>query len=208
MSARLEKKLRLLAIIVMASMIGAAAYALTQGFTSAKEIAVGILYGLLISVTVASISLFVLEGPMRVWLGGLSFTANLIVRSAIYSAIIVPILFFQLGGVIAGVALDPSHKTFWIDIAYSVACVVLANLVLESPTSSGRAHSLISSSGDIIGRLRKAVSCYSSTSRDRRGWLSVSAGSPFTACSIARFACLPFQSSIIAAKSSIMSATR
>jgi adenylate cyclase len=130
MSARLEKKLRLLAIIVMASMIGAAAYALTQGFTSAKEIAVGILYGLLISVTVASISLFVLEGPMRVWLGGLSFTANLIVRSAIYSAIIVPILFFQLGGIIAGVALDPSHKTFWIDIAYSVACVVLANLVL------------------------------------------------------------------------------
>jgi adenylate cyclase len=130
MNARLEKKLRLLAVIVMASMIGAAAYALTQGFTSAKEIAVGILYGLLISVTVASISLFVLEGPVRVWLGGLSFTANLIVRSAIYSAIIVPILFFQLGGIIAGVALDPSHKTFWIDITYSVACVVLANLVL------------------------------------------------------------------------------
>jgi adenylate cyclase len=67
---------------------------------------------------------------MRVWLGGLSFTANLIVRSAIYAAIIVPILFFQLGSVIAGVARDPSHKTLWIDITYSVACVVLANLVL------------------------------------------------------------------------------
>jgi adenylate cyclase len=52
------------------------------------------------------------------------------VRSAIYSAIIVPILFFQLGGVIAGVARDPSHRTFWIDITYSVACVVLANLVI------------------------------------------------------------------------------
>jgi adenylate cyclase len=129
-NARLEKKLRLLAVIVTASMIGAAAYALSQGFSSAKNIAVGILYGLLISVPVASISLFVMEGPMRVWLGGLSFMANLMVRSAIYSAIIVPVLFFQLGGLIAGVARDPSHKTFWIDIAYSVACVVLANLVL------------------------------------------------------------------------------
>jgi len=27
-------------------------------------------------------------------------------------------------------AADPSHKTFWVDIAYSVLCVVLANLVL------------------------------------------------------------------------------
>jgi adenylate cyclase len=126
MNARLEKKLRLLAIIVTASMIGAAVYS----FTTARDIAVGTLYGLLISAPLAGISLFVLEGPMRVWLGGLSFTANLMVRSAIYAAIIVPILFFQLGSVIAGFARDPSNKTLWIDIAYSVACVVLVNLVL------------------------------------------------------------------------------
>jgi len=130
MNARLQKKLRLLAVIVTASMIGAAAYSLAMGFSSARDIAVGMSYGLLISAPLASISLFLLEGPMRVWLGGLSFTANLIVRSAIYAAIIVPILYFQLGNVIAGVARDPSHKTLWIDIAYSVACVVLVNLVL------------------------------------------------------------------------------
>jgi len=130
MNARLEKKLRLLTVIVTASMIGAAVYSLSKGFTTAREIVVGILYGLLISAPISGISLFVLQGPMRVWLGGLSFTANLIVRSAIYAAIIVPILFFQLGSVIAGIARDPSHKTLWIDITYSVACVVLANLVL------------------------------------------------------------------------------
>ncbi|MGD0850017.1 adenylate/guanylate cyclase domain-containing protein [Bradyrhizobium sp.] len=90
----------------------------------------GILYGLILSVTLGGVSQFILEGPMRGWLGSLSFTASLMVRSAIYSAIIVPILFFQLGGVIAGVARDPSHRTFWIDITYSVACVVLANLVI------------------------------------------------------------------------------
>jgi adenylate cyclase len=130
MNARLEKKLRLLTVVVTASMIGAAVYSLTQGFTTPREIAVGISYGLLISAPITGISLFVLEGPMRVWLGGLSFTANLMVRSAIYAAIIVPILFFQLGGVIAGVTSDPSHKTLWIDIAYSVAFAVLVNLVL------------------------------------------------------------------------------
>src|ERR1700724_653980 len=126
MNARLEKKLRLLAVIVTASMIGAAIYS----FATTRDIAVGLLYGLLISAPLVGISLFLLEGPMRVWLGGLSFTANLIVRSAIYAAIIVPILFFQLGTVISGVARDPSHKTLWIDIAYSVACVVLVHLVL------------------------------------------------------------------------------
>jgi adenylate cyclase len=126
MNARLEKKLRLLTVIVTASMIGAAIYS----FATTREIEVGIAYGLLISAPIMGISLFVLEGPMRVWLGGLSFTANLMVRSAIYAAIIVPILFFQLGTVLSGVARDPSHKALWIDIAYSVAFVVLVNLVL------------------------------------------------------------------------------
>jgi adenylate cyclase len=130
MNARLEKKLRLLAVIVIASTIGAAAYTLAQGHTAARDIAVGIAYGFFISVAIAGISLFVLDGPMRLWLGGLSFTANLIVRSAIYAAIIVPILYFQLGSIIAGAARDPSHKTFWIDVTYSVACVIFANLVL------------------------------------------------------------------------------
>jgi adenylate cyclase len=128
-NARLEKKLRLLAIVVTTSMIGGAVYSLTLGFTTVN-IAIGISYALLMTAPIASISLFVLAGPMRVWLGALSFTSNLIVRSAIYASIIVPILFFQLGSVIAGVARDPSHKTLWIDITYAVACVVLANLVL------------------------------------------------------------------------------
>ena len=130
MNARLERKLRLLAVIVIASMIGAAVYTVAQGFTAAADIAVGLTYGLLISVSITGISLFVLEGPMRVWLRGLSFTANLMVRSAIYAAIIVPILFFQLGAIVAGVARDPSHKGFWIDIVYAVVFLVVANLVL------------------------------------------------------------------------------
>src|SRR3984957_8679174 len=130
MNARLERKLRLVAVVVAASAIGAVVYTLAQGFNTAIGIAVGISYGLLISVAMAGISQFVLEGPLGPWLGSLSFTANLIVRSAIFAAIIVPILFFQLGNIIAGVPVDPSHKTLWTDIIYAVVFLVLANLVI------------------------------------------------------------------------------
>jgi adenylate cyclase len=130
MNARLERKLRLLAVIVTASVIGAIAFVLAQGFTSASEIAVGISYGLILSVSLACISLFVLEGPMRMWLGGLSFTANLAIRSAIYAAIIVPTQFFQLGSILIGQTIAPSAKAFWIAVIYSAVFAVLANLVL------------------------------------------------------------------------------
>jgi adenylate cyclase len=130
MNARLERKLRLLRGIVVGSLIGGAAYVLARGHTSAAAVEAGILYALLISVAIGGISLFILQGPMHEWLGSLSFTVNLLVQSAIYAAIMVPILFFQLGDMIAGVPFDPVHKTFWIDIVYAVGFLVLVNLVV------------------------------------------------------------------------------
>ena len=93
MNARLQRKLRLLTVVVVTSVIAGIAFSLALGFTSSSGIEVGILYGLLLSVTIGGISQFVLEGPMRGWLGSFSFTASLMVRSAIYAAIIVPIFF-------------------------------------------------------------------------------------------------------------------
>jgi adenylate cyclase len=63
--ARLERKLRLLGIIALASAIGGVAFVLPLGYTSVSGIAGGIAYGLLISVTIGGIELFVLQGPMR-----------------------------------------------------------------------------------------------------------------------------------------------
>ncbi|HYI28677.1 MAG TPA: adenylate/guanylate cyclase domain-containing protein [Bradyrhizobium sp.] len=130
MDARLERRLRLFAIIVVASVVASAVFSLAQGYTSLAGIAVGVSYGILLSVPIAGISLFVLQGPMRPWLSGLSFTAGLMVRSAIFAAIILPTLFFQLGSVIVGVRVDPTHKGLWIAIVFSVVCVVLANLIV------------------------------------------------------------------------------
>src|SRR5246127_116111 len=130
MSARLERKLRLIAVVAVASAMGGVAFVVAQGLTSPSAIATGVAYGLLLGVTLAGISLFVLQGPMRPWLGSLSFTVNLMVRTAIYAAVIVPIQFFQLGDIIARAPPDPSHKVFWISIIYSVVFLTLANLVL------------------------------------------------------------------------------
>jgi adenylate cyclase len=130
MNARLERKLRLLGVIVAVSVIGAIAFGLTQGLTSVSAIEVGISYGLIISVALGGIELFVLGGPMRVWLSGLSFAANLALRSAIYAAIIIPTQFFQLGSVLAGQPLSSSMKIFWISVIYSVVFSVVLNLVI------------------------------------------------------------------------------
>jgi adenylate cyclase len=130
MNARLERKLRLFAVIVVASVLASVAFSLAQGYTSLAGIAVGVSYGILLTVPIAGISLFVLQGPMRPWLGGLSFTAGLTVRSAIFAAIILPTLFFQLGSVIAGVRVDPTHKGLWTAIVFSIVFVILANLII------------------------------------------------------------------------------
>jgi adenylate cyclase len=129
-NARLERKLRLLAVIVAASVIVSIAYVFAQGYTSLASIEVGIAYGLILSLSIGGITQFVLEGPMRMWLGGLSFTANLALRSAIYAAILIPIQYYQLGSVLIGQPIIPSMKDFWIAMAFSVVFLVLINLVL------------------------------------------------------------------------------
>jgi adenylate cyclase len=130
MNARLERKLRLLGVTVAGSVLGAVIFVRAQGLTSLAAMEVGVAYALLISVAIAGITLFVLEGPMRMWLGGLSFAANLIIRSAIYAAIIVPVLHFKLGFVLVGQTSGASKNDFWIAIVYSVGFLVMMNLTL------------------------------------------------------------------------------
>jgi adenylate cyclase len=128
MNARLERKLRLFAVIIAAGTIAGLAVNLVQGRTSPSSTIVGIVYGLLLCVAIGGVELFVLDGPMRDWLGGLSFTANLIVRSATYAAIIMVIQGFQLGELIAGQPLETRSQNFWVGFTYSAVISVLMNL--------------------------------------------------------------------------------
>lgn len=130
MNARLERKLRLLGIIVAVSVLGSIAFVYSQGRTSPTAMAVAIAYGLILSLAIGGLTLFVLDGPMRMWLGGLSFTANVAVRSTIYAAIIIPTQFFQLGSLVLGQSINLTVKDFWAAVVFSVVFLVAMNLAL------------------------------------------------------------------------------
>jgi len=128
MNARLERKLQTLAVVVVAGVLSGIAFNIAQGRTLPSAMAVGMAYGLLMTTALGGVELFILDGPLRVWLSGLSFTISLIVRSTIYAAIIVVIQWFSLGEVIAGVSPEMSSTTFWAGFIYSAVLSVLLNL--------------------------------------------------------------------------------
>jgi adenylate cyclase len=129
MNARLERKLRLFAGIIVVGTIAGLGVNFVQGRTSPVSMVVGITYGLSMSAAIGGVELFVLDGPIRIWLNNLSFTANLIVRSTIYAAIIMVVQLFQLGELIAGLPLETSGENFWFRFIYSAVLAVLGNLI-------------------------------------------------------------------------------
>jgi adenylate cyclase len=130
MNARLKGKLQMLAAVVAAGALSGVAFNIAQGRTLPSAIAVGMAYGLLMTTALGVVELFILGGPMRVWLSGLSFTISLIVRSVIYAAIILLIQWLQLGELVAGVPQEMSSKTFWLGFIYSAVLSVVMNLAL------------------------------------------------------------------------------
>jgi adenylate cyclase len=129
MNARLERKLRLFAGIIAVGTIAGLSVSFAQGRTSPAGVVVGITYGLSMSAAIGGLELFVLDGPIRTWLTSLSFTANLIVRSAIYAAIIMVVQLLQLGELVAGLPLETSGKNFWFGFIYSAVLAVMGNLI-------------------------------------------------------------------------------
>src|ERR1700733_2698256 len=127
MNVRLEEKLRRLVVIGMGAAAAGIAASLAQGHISAQGMISGPIYGLLLGLTLGYVELFVLDGPLRDWLGNLPFTANLIVRSAIYAAIIMALQLVQVGEIITG---SPGGSTtdFWSGVTIAAVISVLMNL--------------------------------------------------------------------------------
>jgi adenylate cyclase len=127
MNVRLEVKLRRLVVIVMGAAAAGFAVSLAQGHISAQGMISGPIYGLLLGLTLGYVELFVLDGPLRDWLGNLPFTANLIVRSAIYAAIIMALQLVRVGEIITG---SPGGSTtdFWSGVTIAAVISVLMNL--------------------------------------------------------------------------------
>ena len=125
MSAWLERRLRTFAVVVAGGAIAGLAFNLPQG----RLAVVGVVYGVLMSGTLAGMELLVLDGSMRAWLNSLSFTANLVIRSAIYVTIIAILQWLQLGEAVAGLPRVMSSAAYWYGFVYSAAISVLFNLV-------------------------------------------------------------------------------
>lgn len=128
MNARLERRLRTLAAVIVVGTIAGLAINFAQGRTSPASMMVGAVYGFLMSISIGVVELFVLDGPMRDWLGDLSFTASLIVRSAIYAMIIMLIQMFQSGEAIVGLPGDTPSQNFWFGFIYSAVVSVAVNV--------------------------------------------------------------------------------
>jgi adenylate cyclase len=124
MNPRLERNLRTLLTITVCGACAGLVFNVPQG----RSALVGLGYGILMSVTLGVVELFVLSGPNSEWLSRFSFTAELAIRSAIYAVIIVLVQWLQPGQFIAGLPADANVTAFWYGVIYSAAVSVLFNL--------------------------------------------------------------------------------
>jgi len=68
MNARLERKLRLLAAVIMVGTVAGLAINFAMGRTSLSSMVVGVAYGFVMCVALGGVELFVLDAPLRGWL--------------------------------------------------------------------------------------------------------------------------------------------
>lgn len=101
------------------------------------RILIGMIYGLLISGAIGTFEFLASSGPLRDWLGSLSFSASLAVRSAFYAAVIIPVQYFDLGVRIAGLTPD-ANQDVWTPIIFSGVFSVALNLVFGITNIIGR----------------------------------------------------------------------
>lgn len=128
MHARFERRLRLIAGMVSGGVLGGLLFVVSRGHTTPAQLGVGVVYGLLISLALVGVELFIATGRVQDWFSELSFSAAVLLRSAIYAAIIIPIQYFELGSVLMGQPLDTSLQDFWAATIYSAVFSVLLNL--------------------------------------------------------------------------------
>jgi adenylate cyclase len=124
MDARLERKLRIWAVFVACGAVAGLAFNVQQG----RPASIGVAYGVLMGGVIVGTELFVMDGPMRAWLNSLSFTANLLVRSAIYVTLIAMVQGLELGEIVLGVSPGMSSATFLNGFIYSAIISILFNL--------------------------------------------------------------------------------
>ena len=158
MNARLEGKLRTLAVIVTAGAAAGLVVTFMQGRTFAPVLVAGAVYGLLMGLAIGGLELFVLGGPMRIRLSRLSFTVNLMVRSAIYATIIMALQLLQdkfFTGLPGGSGtsflsgfVTAAGVSVLLNLAFSISNIIGGRAFLNFVT--GRYHSPVTESRFVL----------------------------------------------------------
>ena len=123
MNPRTERQAHLVAMVVGASGIAGLIYALIQGNPTVGGIANAVGHGVAISLILSVFEIVIQSGAGRDWFGSLPFTVSLLLRSAIYAAVIlgVQLAFLRFGSNEVG----PSNsREFWNAAAFAAAASV------------------------------------------------------------------------------------
>lgn len=130
MNPRTERQLHLVAMVVGASGIAGLIYALIQGNPTVGGIVNAVGHGVAISLILSVFEIVIQSGAGRDWFGSLPFTVSLLLRSAIYAAVIlgVQLAFLRFGSNEVG----PSNsREFWNAAAFAAAASIAINFVVE-----------------------------------------------------------------------------
>jgi len=128
MDARSERKLRFFAAILGTGMLGGIIFVAVRVGFAPQQILIGMTYGLLISGSIGAFEVYASSGRLRDWLGSLPFSVSLAIRSAFYAAVIIPVQYFDLGVLLAGLTPDPNQNV-WTPIIFSAVFAVALNLL-------------------------------------------------------------------------------
>jgi adenylate cyclase len=131
MNPRLERQARLVATIVGASAMAGLIYAVIQGDRTVAGLVSAMAYGVAISLILSAFEIVSAQnGTLRDWIGGLPFTASLLLRSVVYAAVILSVQLVSMG-IGAGQFGPETARDFWNGALFAALVSVAINFVVE-----------------------------------------------------------------------------
>lgn len=131
MNPRVERQLHLVVMVVAASAAAGLIYAVIQGNLTAVGVASAMAHGVAISLILSLFEIVAArDGAIRDRIGGLPFTASLLLRSAVYAAVIlaVQVAFIYLGN---GQFGPDTVRDFWNAAVFAAIAAIAVNFVVE-----------------------------------------------------------------------------
>ena len=130
MNPRTERHIRLISYVVIASAAAGLIYTITQGHATPKDLLVAALHGVAISSILSAFEIYLVVSAVRGRIQGLSFTASLLFRSAVYAVVIlsVELAFANIGW--SG-QTGITSRSFWHAAAFSAVFAIAINFVIE-----------------------------------------------------------------------------